>query len=117
MRKAQVSTAQFVQVPLGSPFDQWQRRIGARGENQVHLRGQMSNQHLEQRMHFDRANEVIIIQHQDHVFWHIGQIVAEQGCYALRGGELRCGEEAGGGQERIRKDALQSDCEGVCKDG
>ena len=67
-------------------------------------------------MHLARANEVIIIQHQDDVFRHIGQIVDEQSDQGIEGWESWCLEQAGYGPERIGKDGLQGSGERVHED-
>ena len=76
-RKAQVTTTQFGEVPLGQPPDNRQRRIGSADEHQVQLGRQMLNQQLEQSMDLAIVNTVIIIQHQDDIVRHIGQIIDE----------------------------------------
>ncbi len=67
-------------------------------------------------MHLPRMNEMIIIEHQDDINRHIGQIIDEQGGHALGWGELRCREQAGRGLARIGKDALQGGGEQVHED-
>ena len=83
-RKAQVGAAQFGEVPPGAPAGQWQRRIGAGGQRQVQLGGQMLDQKVEQGVDLAAMNRMIIIQHQDNIVRHIGQIVDEQGGYVIR---------------------------------
>ena len=43
-RKAQVGAAQFAEASLGAPSGQGQQRVGAGGQHQVDLGGQMADQ-------------------------------------------------------------------------
>ena len=83
-RKAQVGAAQFSEVPPGAPSGQGQGRIEAGGQHQVQLERQMLDQKVEQGVDLAAMNRMIIIQHQDDIFRHIGQIVDEQGGYVNR---------------------------------
>ena len=116
-RKAQVGATQFVEASFGSPPGQWQRRIEAGSQHQVQLGGQMPDQELEQAMHLAAMNALIIIQHQDHVFGHIRQIVDEQGRHAIGRGELRGLEEVGSGLAGVGEDPLQGSGEQVDEGG
>ncbi len=82
--KAQVGAAQFGEVPPGAPSGQWQRWIGAGGQHQVQLGGQMLDQKVEQGVNLAGVYRMIIIQHQDDIFRYIGQIVDEQGGHVIR---------------------------------
>ena len=43
----------------------------------------MPDQQFEQGMHLTRMHKMIIIQHQDDILGHIGQIVDEQGGHLI----------------------------------
>ena len=75
----------------------------------------MPDQQIKQGMNLAIVNEVIVIQHQNNVFRHIGQIVDEQGSHAIRWWKLRC-LKAGRFLKRIGKDGLQGSGERVHED-
>ena len=106
-RKAQVGSAQFVQMPPSAPVGKQQWWIGSADEHQVQLERQMLDEQVEQGMHLARVNEVIVIEHQDDIVRHISELIDEQGGQAIGWWEVRCFEQAGGGPERIGKDGSQ----------
>src|SRR6266536_4275498 len=76
----------------------------------------MLDQQFEQAVHLARVNAMIIIQHQEQVFRHIGQIVAEQSDQGIKGWKSCRLEQAGRGPESIGEDALQGSRERAHKD-
>ena len=73
----------------------------------MYLGRQMLDQLCEQAVYLVRANAMIIIQHQEQVSRHVGQIVAEQSDQGIKGWKSCRLEQAGRGPERIGEDALQ----------
>src|SRR5438094_1809879 len=68
-------------------------------------------------MHLAMVNALIIIEHQDHIPRHIGQIIDEQGGHTIYWRELRDLEEASAGLAGVWEEALQGGGERVHEGG
>src|SRR5207302_9228806 len=58
-------------------------------------------------MHLAAMHALIIIEHQDHILRHIGQIIDEQGGHTINWRELRSLEAAGAGLAGVGEEVLQ----------
>ena len=66
-REAQVGGADLDQLAARSQAGQRQRRIGAAGDHQVHLRGQMVEQEGHPVVDVARVDDVVVVEHQHDV--------------------------------------------------
>src|SRR6266487_1487441 len=76
----------------------------------------MLDQQVEQGMDVTIANEMIVIQDQDEIIRHIGQIINEQRNDMIDCGETWCFEQAGDAVKRFGKGTLQGSGERPYKD-
>ena len=94
-REAQVGGADLDELAARSQPRQRQRRVGAAGDHQVYLRGQVLQQEGHPVVHVARVDDVVVVEHQ-HDIVRDGVEVVEQG------GEARLDRRLGRLQERER---------------
>ena len=63
-RKAQIGGADLGELATPAQPGQRQRRIGAAGDHQVYLRGQMFQQEGHRVLHVARVDDVVVVEHQ-----------------------------------------------------
>src|SRR3972149_8807122 len=85
MTKAQVIGTYFQHHPFAAEMRQRQRRIGTRGDNQMHLCRHMFKQINHTIVYLLRFDEVIVVQHKGKILRDGGEVVDQSCQYRLDG--------------------------------
>ena len=106
-REAQVGSTQFDQMAACAQARQWQRRVSARGQQQVQLRGRVLQQKRDQRMHGRIVDDVVVVQHEHDIGAGRGNVVDDCRQNKLRRRRLGAVRKAGQRCRQSRIGGLQ----------